>query len=230
MTEPQKSKGAKTLDNGLHVLELITEHPGELTLTEVAAKAKIHPTSVHRLITSLEAKRLVRRDTQKYLHPGYGLIKLASSVDRVLQATAEPVMQRMTDKIGATSHLVVAISETEVMAQLVVQPRQSLGHVAFSPGRVDPINHGSAGIAILSGKTGLEDVSSEVAKARHNGYAVSKGAIIPNVIGISAPIRTPEGIPDSAIGLSLVTEDDFDLAIAEVKKAAQEIEKRLWRY
>src|SRR5699024_8531102 len=134
------------------------------------------------------------------------------------------------EKVGATSHLVVAVSKDAVMAQLVVQPRQSMGHVAFSPGRIDPIDHGSAGVAILASRSDLEHRSAEVEKAQRDGFAMSKGAIIPNVVGVSVAIRTPEGIPESAIGVSLVTDENYDVAITEVIRAARVIEERLWRH
>lgn len=224
MTKPSKAQGAKTLDNGLFVLSLIADNPGLCTLTEIARKAELHPTVVHRLITSLEVAHLIRRDEQKLLYPGYGLTRLAASVDQSLQESAEPILRDLTNKTGATSHLVIAISETEAMPQLVVHPQRSPGYVSFSPGRIDPIETGSAGIAILSGRKDLEEPSQTVLQARQNGYAVSHGAIIPNITGVSAPVSVPFGFPETAVGVSLVAGADIPSVAEHVKTAARTLE------
>ena len=227
MTSPLKPQGSKTLDNGLLVLSLIAEYPGQCTLTEIAQKSNLHPTVVHRLITSLEARQLIRRDDQKLLHPGYGLTRLAASVDQSLQDSAEPILRELTNKSGATSHLVLAISEVEVMAQLVVHPQRSPGFVAFSPGRVDPIGLGSAGVAILSTRRDTGPPTPEVVKAREQGYSVSHGAIIPGITGVSAPVTVPFGLPETALGVSLVEGADIPKAAQLVRTAAQNLERVL---
>lgn len=200
---------SKTLHSGLRVLELLAEHPDGLTITEVAEGVDVHRTVAHRLLHTLEAHRLVRRDRAKRFHPGPGLVPLAEPVDRDLRSVAQPLLEELADEAGATAHLVVQEDLDHVRALLVVEPRRASVHIAFRPGQLDKISVGSAGLAILAVQPPRPGERPEVGEARRRGYALSFSEVIPSIHGLSAavPGRWDQAL---AVGLSV-----FELAEEE---------------
>ncbi|MFD4193910.1 IclR family transcriptional regulator, partial [Amycolatopsis thermoflava] len=195
---------SKTLHNGLQILELLVAHPQGMTLTEIAEGVGVHRTVAHRLVRTLEAHRLCRRDRFKRISLGTGLVRLAEPVEQDLRTLARPVLEELTDLTQATAHLVVREGADEVRMLMIVEPRQARMHVSFRPGQVDPIDRGSAGLALLSAAPAAEGEREEVALARKRGFAVSYGEIAPSIIGISAVVPGR----DVSIGLSLFSAPD----------------------
>src|SRR5690606_1090683 len=124
---------SKTLHNGLEILELLTGHPNGLSVSEIAEGIGVHRTVAHRLIRTLEAHRMCRRDDHKRISLGTGLVTLAESVEQDLRTLARPILEDLADTTEATAHLVVRESDTTVRAMMVIEPRRSHFHIAFRP-------------------------------------------------------------------------------------------------
>ena len=182
---------SKTLHHGLEILELLTSYPHGLSVTDIADGVGVHRTVAHRLIRTLEAHHLCRKDSFKRVTLGAGLVTLAEPVEQDLRTLARPILQELAEATEATAHLVVRESDTEVRALMVVEPRSAKVHVAFHPGQVDPIDRGSAGLSILASLPPTSGEREEVTAARARGYAVTVGEVIPSVLGISAVIPGP---------------------------------------
>lgn len=220
--------GAQTLDRGIRLLWHLAQRPNGETLTELTRSLDINRTALHRMLESLTAHNLVRRTDDKRFHLSYGLVELASAVDSDLRGMAYPVMAELADSTGATSNLMVPISDTEVQAVLVVAPRLAAVHLSFRTGQRHPIDRGSGGIAILAGRPEKPDDPAKVVEARTRGYAVSTGEVIPGITGISVPVETPPGMPEASLGISLVDRDAVDQAAPQVVKAAGELSSQLF--
>ncbi|MFC6933165.1 helix-turn-helix domain-containing protein [Actinomadura yumaensis] len=63
---------SKTLHNGLQILELLVHHPHGLSITEIAEAVGVHRTVAHRLVRTLEAHHLCRRDRFKRISSAPG--------------------------------------------------------------------------------------------------------------------------------------------------------------
>ncbi|WP_231644802.1 IclR family transcriptional regulator [Sciscionella sediminilitoris] len=207
---------SKTLHNGLEILELLVTHPKGLTLTEIAEAIGTHRTVAHRLVRTLEAHQLCRRDRFKRISLGTGLVRLAEPVEQDLRTLAKPVLEELTDLTQATAHLVVRENDKQVRMLMIVEPRQARMHVSFRPGQVDPIDRGSAGLAMLAAAPPIENEREEVTLARERGFAVSYGEIAPSIIGISAMVPGKE----ISIGLSLFSAPDDSALGNTVAEAA----------
>ncbi len=199
---------SKTLHNGLQILELLVRHPQGLTLTEIAEGVGVHRTVAHRLVRTLEAHRLCRRDRFKRISLGAGLVELAEPVEQDLRTLARPVLEEMTDAAQATAHLVVREDDTRVRMLMIVEPRRAPMHVAFRVGQLDPVDRGSAGLAMLAAAPPLPGERPEVALARERGFAVSYGEIRSAIIGVSAVV--PGARTQTSVGLSLFEASDED--------------------
>lgn len=211
---------SKTLHNGLEILELLAAHPNGLSVSEIADGIGVHRTVAHRLIRTLEAHRLCRRDDHKRISLGTGLVTLAESVEQDLRTLARPILEELADTTEATAHLVVRESETHVRAMMVIEPRRSKVHIAFRPGQVDPVDRGSAGLAILASLPPVDGERPEVAHARSLGYAISAGEIISATIGISAAVRSRPSGTHAAVGISVFDATDEKRLAGAVTAAA----------
>jgi DNA-binding IclR family transcriptional regulator len=201
---------SKTLHHGLQVLELLVTHPQGLSLTEIAEGIGVHRTVAHRLVRTLEAHHLCRRDRFKRISLGTGLVRLAEPVEQDLRTLARPVLEELTDAAEASAHLVVRENAEQVRMLMIVEPRQARMHVAFRSGQLDPIGRGSAGLAMLAARPALAGEREEVTRARERGYAVSTGEIAPGITGISAVVPSGRDTAETSIGLSLFEAPDPD--------------------
>ncbi|MFD3683294.1 IclR family transcriptional regulator [Nocardiopsis sp. NPDC058631] len=215
------TRTSKTLHNGIEVLELLSRSPHGLSVTEVAEGIGVHRTVAHRLIRTLEEHRLCKRDAFKRITLGPGLVALAESVEVDLREVARPVLTDLAEAQGATAHLVVPEGEDEARALMVVEPRHARAHIAFRTGRVDPLDKGSAGLALLSAMPPRPGERKEVALARRRGYAVSHAEVTNAVTGVSAPVISPRNGPVASIGISVLELDDpapFGEAVVEAAR------------
>ncbi|WP_408896381.1 IclR family transcriptional regulator [Nocardioides sp. R1-1] len=213
---------SKTLHAGLRVLEVLSAHGGGMTITEIADAVGVHRTVAHRLLRTLEAHRLLRRDRAKRFHLGTGLVPLAEPVERDLRAAALPLLEDLADRVSATAHLVVQEDAGHVRALVVVEPRNASAHVAFRPGQLDAIDRGSAGMAILAGQPARPGEREEVRVARSRGYAVSYSEIVPSVHGVSAPVPASRVGASMSVGVSVFEVGEVaDLGAAVVDAAVQ---------
>lgn len=215
------TRTSKTLHNGIEVLELLSRSPHGLSLTEIAAGVGVHRTVAHRLVRTLEEHRLCKRGPDKRVTLGPGLVALAESVEADLREVARPVLTDLAEAQGATAHLVVPEGESEARALMVVEPRGAKAHIAFRTGRVDPVNQGSAGLALLAAMPPRPGERAEVTLARERGYAVSHAEVTQAVTGISAAVVNARAVPVASIGVSVLELDDpapFGLAVTEAAR------------
>ncbi len=211
---------SKTLHNGLEILELLARTPNGLSVSEIAENLGVHRTVAHRLVRTLEAHRLCRRDDHKRISLDTGLVALAESVEQDLRTLARPILEDLADSVEATAHLVVRESDTTVRAMMVIEPRRSDVHIAFRPGQVHPLDRGSAGLAILGSLPPRPDERPEVTRARRMGYAISAGEVVSTTIGISAAVPSRAGGTQAAIGVSVFEADDETRLASAVMSAA----------
>ncbi|WP_246271375.1 IclR family transcriptional regulator [Amycolatopsis acididurans] len=218
---------SKTLHHGVRVLELLVAHPQGLTLTEIADGVGVHRTVAHRLVRTLEAHQLCRRDKFKRISLAAGLVRLAEPVEQDLRTLARPVLEELGEATQATAHLVVRETATRVRMLMIVEPRQAPMHVSFRPGQVDPIDRGSAGLAMLAAAPALDGERDEVARARARGFAVSYGEIAPGIVGVSAVVPRPAGATQISIGVSLFKASEEDHLGGQVVEAATRLATQL---
>jgi len=218
---------SKTLHHGLTILEVLADRPDGLTVTEVADAVGVHRTVAHRLLRTLEAHRLVRRDEHKRVRLGTGLVSLSESVEHGLRDVAVPVLERLAETTLATAHLVVRESEAQARVLLVVEPRNASMHIAFRPGQAIEMPRGSAAMAILAAEPPVDGERPEVTQARRDGYAVSAGEVVPTTVGVSVGLPPGRTTPGLAIGLSLFDDGTARATAEHVVAAAQELRDRL---
>ncbi|GAB3980700.1 hypothetical protein GCM10029978_079470 [Actinoallomurus acanthiterrae] len=218
--------GSKTIDTGLRLLEILREHPGGLTITELARIADVHRNAVARHLTALRNHRLVTR-TGNLFTLGLGIVELGAAVQQRLRSAAAGALQSLANDCHATAFIAVRDTEEEVVALAVAEPRGSALHVAYRPGNRHAIDRGAPGIAILAGRPPLPDEPPVVENARRTGYSVTAGQLEPGAWGIAAPIK-PTGRPaEASVGVVTIGAQEESAIAPRVRAAATEIARLL---
>lgn len=216
---------SQTLDRGLRVLELIAGSARPLSTVEVAQDVDLHRSITYRMLRTLEARRLVARDSDGGWLPGSGLAVLASNVLPDIRLAARSVLESLADETAMTAFLVIR-DHDEAVTALVVEPRTAIAHVTYRPGRRHPVSRGAPGIALLAGGVPLPGERAEVAVCRERGWAYSESEVLPGMRACSAPLVDADGTCSAAVSVVFVGQHDLDVLGRRVVRAAAEISAR----
>jgi DNA-binding IclR family transcriptional regulator len=200
---------SQTLDRGLQVLEILAQAPSGRTVAELAGDLGVGRTVVYRLLATLEAHLLVRRDGAGRISLGTGALRLAGRVVPLLREAALPALRRLAEDVGATAHLTVA-DAGEALAVAVVEPSWTDFHVAYRVGSRHPLDRGAAGHALASARGG------------GSHYVVSRGELQPGATGVAAPVL---GVPHVQASVGVVALGDLDVEAVgpRVEAAARDV-------
>ncbi len=224
-TRPTRERGAKTLDNGLRVLEAVAGRPDGSTISDLAQTVGIHRTVAYRLLATLTDHALVSRDPDGRYRLGPAAAVLTTAVRADLQQTARPRLRALAESSGATAHLTIRDGPNAVSIA-VVEPLHAQMHVAYRVGSRHPLTVGAAGLAILIGSPARRGERAAVRSGRGLGYAVSAGEIQPGAWGLAAPIVL--GPPaDASIGVISLGPLDERATAAIVMRAAAAISQEM---
>lgn len=183
------AEASQTLDRGLRMLQLLADEgagSAGMTVTELATALGVARPVVYRLLTTLDAHRLVRRSSDGRVRLGLGVLHLAQRVHPLLREAALPVLRRLADEVAATAHLTVA-DGGEGLAVAVVEPSRTDFHVSYRVGSRHPLDRGAAGRAILGGRAGRSAV------------VTTDSELQPGAVGMAAPV--PVDDLDASVGV-----------------------------
>lgn len=194
------------------MLGLLADAPGGLTVTEVAGRLGVTRSVVYRLLATLEAHRLVRRDGDGRARLGLGLLQLSQRVQPLLRDAATPSLRRLAEDVGATAHLTIA-DGPDALAVAVVEPSWTDYHVAYRVGSRHRLERGAAGRAILARRQGM---------AMDPPYVVTEGELQVGAHGIAAPLV---GVPaiEASVGVVALAELDARKIGPRVVRAAADV-------
>lgn len=147
------------------------------SLSALARATGLSPATASRLLATLAKRGLVRRDEQGLYRPGPGLMQMAATVLRgePLYELAGTHLIELAEATGETANLGVAVDHDRALYLRQVAGDQRVQTTAWT-GRTIPCD-GTAMGAALAG-----EVST-------HGYAISRGALEPDITSIAAPVR-----------------------------------------
>ncbi len=214
-SEPETSQ---TLDRGIRALTALADSTSGLTVAQLAERVGAPRTAGYRLVATLEAHGLARRDADGRVHLGVGVLRLAARVHPLLRQAATPALRRLAEAVGATAHLTVA-EGTDALAIAVVEPSWTDYHMAYRVGSRHRLALGAAGKAIILGRTASSNPASPP-------YTTSEGELQPGAHGIAAPIRDVPGL-EASVGVVSFAPLDASKAGPRVIQAAAEVSAAL---
>lgn len=193
-----------TLSRGIKLLELVCAADVAPTIGQVAEQLGLHRSAAYRLLRTLEAHYLVRRDDAGKVHPAAGLTNLARGVENSLQTVGLPVMTKIADALEMSCF--IAVAQGADCFTLVTVEATTSHAVTQHPGTRHHLDRGAPGVALLSGLTaqqtddiaGLElsdKAQSDLEQARADGYASSYDEVIPGVGSVAVPLMALGQLP-----------------------------------
>jgi DNA-binding IclR family transcriptional regulator len=181
------SASSLTLERGLRVLRVLSEHPEGMTVSQLADALGTHRAGIYRLLQPHLSDRLVRRSEDRYFL-GTGLVELASRVQPRLREVAGPMLQALADELTATAALTVRDGQDAAVVLDVRSPRHADMHITYRPGLRHPVAIAASGIAILAGGAPRPSERPEVTEARERGWSRSMSELLPGATGVAAPV------------------------------------------
>lgn len=204
MSEPAGGSLSLTLSRGIQLLEFVCAADTAPTIGEVAQQLGIHRSAAYRLLRTLEAHYLVRRDDAGKVLPAAGLTNLARGVENSLQTVGLPIMTKIADALEMSCFIAVA-QGTDCFTLVTVEATTSHA-VTQHPGTRHHLDRGAPGVALLSGLSehqradldGLElsaKAKTDLAQAQADGYASSFDEVIPGVGSVAVPLMAAGQLP-----------------------------------
>jgi DNA-binding IclR family transcriptional regulator len=243
----------ESVENAARVL-LMLRTQRALRVAEVAAELGIARSSAHRMLTTLQSQGLLRQDpaTRSYA-AGAQLVQIGVAVMGAtdLRAEARPTLERLSQDVGETVHLIVldgtsivfldgvegrfAIRAAERTGDRAPAHASAAGKVLLAGLTPDQVRERYAGTR-LSGGTDLAATSRQVLEeqldvVREQGFAVNLGESELGLHAVAVAIPDGAGAVRAAISISgpsvRLGEDTLVQHVSVLQRATQEIAERL---
>ncbi len=220
---------AKTLDQGLMLLDDVAEH-GPGSVSDVAQRTGLNRTVAHRLIATLETRGSLRRNSDGLVTLGSSLLGLGEQVDTDLRSAARIPVQLLTVKMRETAVLSVPDGDEAV----AIDQNGGLGshhlvRVDYRPGMRHPLDKAAHGKAIIAFREDSTLPATEQRRIRKRGYAVSHDELQLGASGIASPVFSRDGSVVASVGIVAPVErfPDEQKAARAVLEAAAETSRAL---
>ena len=246
-------KAATTVTKLCRVIEQFQDHQS-FGITDLARRTDLLPSDVHRLLTSLRLFGYIEQDpvTRKY-QLGFSLIRLATCHWDQLRDRAEPVLSRLSQKIGATARFAL-LDERETKV-FVVHQVKGPDDLAFGcrVGGIERLHCSALGKTVIANLdqdvafptlersglakftrrtiTDLPILRQQFQEIRRLGYAIDREECIRGVCCLASPLRNCLGAVVGAVSASMpysqfIAWDEFQLG-SHLKAAAMKMSATL---
>jgi DNA-binding IclR family transcriptional regulator len=245
------SAGVQSVDRALTILEILAR-VGEAGVTEIAGELGVHKSTAFRLVTTLEAHRLVEQTAERGRYRlGVGMLRLAGATTARLDLVQEarPLCRQLAAETGETVNIAVlsessALYLDQIAGSSALQPHNWVGqHI--------PLHATSNGKVLLSGLDDAEvnpllgtlsrytattitkkgRLREELALVREQGYAVAVDELEEGLTAVAAPIRNAHGDVVASMSVSGPTfrlpEERVEDVVRLLVEAAAEVSHRL---
>jgi DNA-binding IclR family transcriptional regulator len=202
--------GVGVLDKAVGILSALAER-GALGLAELQHASGLPRATAHRLAVALEDHGLVRRDEQGRFELGLALVGLGrEAAQRVpVAATARPVLEALRDYTGESVQLYVLEGGAR---RCVVSLQSTHGLRWIVPeGSLLPLDRGSAGRVLATGKGPVRAAWVESVEEREKGVAsvsapvIDAGGAVAAAVSISGPVERMSRTPGARFGAAVAT-------------------------
>jgi DNA-binding IclR family transcriptional regulator len=199
-----------SLTNALRILKSLSVDQPELTLSEVAELVDVSKSTACRLIQTLESEGFMHQNIHFNTYSlGSSVLALSNTVINqlaILKGTTY-FLKKLTIQTGESSH--IAILENTDVIYLKKEDNQHRVQLLSHIGRRNPAHCTASGQAILAFlnpatieklfETGLApstkytiisvpQLQQTLATIRRQGYSISKGEFLENIVSVGAPI------------------------------------------
>jgi DNA-binding IclR family transcriptional regulator len=211
-TSPTQSPPeVRALSRGLRLLEILTDTPDGLSLTELTQEAQLSKSSTHRLLHTLKSNGYVLQNpTNSHYLPSLKLLELGSKLlqNNDLHDVARVVLKDLVAITGETVHLVLLDQNSAVYVEKVESPNSIRMYSKI--GMRVPLHCTGVGKAILAYLaddkldaffrnshltrfsertiTNPEILKAQLEEIRANGYAIDDGEHEEQILCLAVPL------------------------------------------
>ncbi|MHA6694976.1 IclR family transcriptional regulator [Homoserinimonas sp. A520] len=230
------SAGESVLSKHLRVLGSFEAAVPFLTLSELSAKAKLSPSTAHRIVGELEREGLLERLPDRSYRLGVRLWELSCRTPGALglRELARPYLEQVHARVNQHAQLGV-LSGTEVLFLDRLSARDAVVNATLIGGRI-PLHASSSGLVLLAhAGQGLVDevlaaglrrytdqtiqtedeLRSALRSVRADGWAVCDGHIYEASRGIAVPVHGAHRDVIAAIGVVVPNDETSPLRYIE---------------
>ncbi|WP_328902824.1 IclR family transcriptional regulator [Streptomyces sp. NBC_00441] len=238
-----------TADRALDILLMFDDERLALSANEVSKHFGVARSTAYRYLESLTSNGFLEENQAgSGFRLGPRVLELARLARKGvgLSELAKPIMRELVNRTGAP-----ALLTRRTGSAVVCLEREEAGQalrLSYERGQVLPINAGAAALALLAWVpddelndllanpltrftdatyADADTLREHLADIRHQGYAVSRGELDPDVLGIAAPVRGENGRIIAAISIATlshrVPDQTIDQYATPVLEAAEQL-------
>ncbi len=243
---PKTGGGVQSLERAFAILETMADAGGVISLSQLAANAKLPLPTIHRLVRTLVDLGYVRQEASRQYSLGPRLIRLGETTSRMVGRWARPHMERLANELGETINLAMLDGDQVVYVGQVMASRNSMRMFTEVGRRVLPHSTGvgkaimanmdPAAVDAILARTGMPArtehtltdpaaFAAALGRARERGYALDEGEqeIGVRCVAVAVP-DTPQPLALSISGpLPRMTDDFVQRAVGPLHDAAKAI-------
>jgi DNA-binding IclR family transcriptional regulator len=202
------------------VLVALLDQPDGLRITDVARRIQVSKSVIHRVLTALMSRDLVRRsgDGRYVLGAAGRALGLAAIRHSTLLAATRPVLRRLHAETRETVTVAARVWDRRVHLAQLLSPHPI--RMSVELGRAIPLHAGATGKAILAFAppdivdliltgaldpvtprtiTDAEVLRTELEQVRRDRVATSTGERQPDARSVAAPVLGADGIAIGAV-------------------------------
>ncbi len=208
------------LDRFVEILRLFDEYKSDWTIQEMADGVEVPASTVYRTVRALVAQGFLDPSIEAHYRLGAAFIEFDRRIrlcDPLIRE-GEPVLRDVVDASPIPCVAVLArLYQDQVICVGDSRTADAAIATSYERGRPMPLMRGATSKTILAqlsrarlrkvlesaGDIGmvLNDVAAELAVIRKRGYAITRGEVDKDLVGISVPLSRPEAAINASISL-----------------------------
>lgn len=220
-----RSGSVQSVERALSLLEVLGEDEEGYRLTDLAIRTGLSPSTVHRLLTTLEKHRFVQFDQSDGMwHVGRQAFAVGSAFvrQRNFVAPALPFLRRLRDQTRETANLGV-VDDGEMVVLTQIESREIMRAITRVGGRVPMVSSGMgkailatyapADVATIVSRYGMRkttphsltrasELRGELDTIRRQGYAVDDEEFVTGLRCVAAVVYSNQAEALFAISVS----------------------------
>ncbi len=225
---PREKPRVEAVERALSLLEAFADGTARLTLSELAQKTGLYPSTVLRLFHSLEHFGYLHRDADGIFRLGPSLWRLGVLYQNAfdLERHVRPVLQFLVDSLGETAAFYVRENNRRICLYRRFA-NSSIGH-HVEEGAELPLDRGASAHVLMAFTGATGEVHDRVRKDR---LCVSQGERNPDATAVAVPVfgHANEFVGAlSVIGpASRMVGETLQASIAAVQQGAERLSRSL---
>ncbi len=243
----REAGGVQSVGRVLDILEIINEHGGEMTITDIAAHTGLPLPTIHRLLRTLVTRGYAHQTPRRRYALGWRLMALGETAGGTFGAVARPLLTTLVEQLDESVSL--SMRDLDRLVYVVHVPSQRSMRMFTEVGRKVELHATGAGKALLSmmpesevaaiiDRVGLtrktchtitdrQQLSRELDTVRDRGYALDLEEQEIGVVCVAVPVRGAVRLALSMSGPTpRMTGDVLTAAVPVLQGAAQQLEER----